>query len=80
MALHSQSYDERVYEPEGTGMMVKKGQEIAGFKMGSTVVVVFEAPLSKARGDGTVSSDFGFCVKAGDRIRVGEAIGRWSQS
>ncbi|KAF7051464.1 hypothetical protein CFC21_059699 [Triticum aestivum] len=80
MILHSQPYDERVYEPEGTGMMVKKGQEVAGFNMGSTVVVVFEAPLSKAREDGTVSSDFGFCVKAGDRIRVGEAIGRWSRS
>ncbi|KAF7062654.1 hypothetical protein CFC21_069229 [Triticum aestivum] len=80
MTLHSQPYDERVYEPEGTGMMVKKGQEVAGFHMGSTVVVVFEAPLSKAREDRTVSSDFGFCVKAGDRIRVGEAIGRWSQS
>lgn len=80
MTLHSQPYDERVYEPEGTGVMVKKGQEVAGFNMGSTVVVVFEAPLSKAREDGTVSSDFGFCVKAGDRIRVGEAIGRWSQS
>jgi phosphatidylserine decarboxylase len=48
--------------------------------MGSTVVVVFEAPLSKAREDGTVPSDFDFCIKAGDRIRVGEAIGRWSQS
>jgi phosphatidylserine decarboxylase len=48
--------------------------------MGSTVVVVFEAPLSKAKEDGTVSSEFDFCVRAGDRIRVGEAIGRWSQS
>ncbi|XP_051183738.1 phosphatidylserine decarboxylase proenzyme 1, mitochondrial [Lolium perenne] len=78
--LPSQPYNERVYEPEGTGVIVKKGQEIAGFNMGSTVVVVFEAPLSKAKEDGTVSSEFDFCVRAGDRIRVGEAIGRWSQS
>jgi phosphatidylserine decarboxylase len=28
MILHSQPYDERVYEPEGTGVMVKKGQEV----------------------------------------------------
>uniref|UniRef100_A0A0E0K7I6 phosphatidylserine decarboxylase n=1 Tax=Oryza punctata TaxID=4537 RepID=A0A0E0K7I6_ORYPU len=71
--------DERVYEPVGTGVMVKKGEEIAGFKMGSTVVMVFEAPVvSKARWreDG---SDFDFCIKAGDRIRVGEAIGRWRE-
>lgn len=75
--------DDRVYEPVGTGVMVKKGEEIAGFKMGSTVVMVFEAPVvSKARwredGSGTVTSDFDFCIKAGDRIRVGEAIGRWT--
>uniref|UniRef100_A0ACD5WUQ4 Uncharacterized protein n=1 Tax=Avena sativa TaxID=4498 RepID=A0ACD5WUQ4_AVESA len=79
MIQHSQPYNERVYEPEGTGVMVKKGQEIAGFNMGSTVVVVFEAPLSKAREDGTGSSEFDFCVKPGNRIRVGEAIGRWNE-
>uniref|UniRef100_A0A0A9FRA6 PSD1 n=1 Tax=Arundo donax TaxID=35708 RepID=A0A0A9FRA6_ARUDO len=78
--LQSQPCEERVYAPEGTGAMVEKGEEIAGFNMGSTVVVVFEAPVvSKARGDGGTisSSDFNFCVRAGDKIRVGEAIGRW---
>ncbi|WVZ55058.1 hypothetical protein U9M48_005771 [Paspalum notatum var. saurae] len=76
--------EERVYEPEGTGVEVKKGEEIAGFKMGSTVVVVFEAPVSKWKEEareedsgGISSADFDFCVKAGDRVRVGEAIGRW---
>ncbi|KAJ1299229.1 hypothetical protein BS78_01G515800 [Paspalum vaginatum] len=76
--------EERVYEPEGTGVAVKKGEEIAGFKMGSTVVVVFEAPLYKWKEEarkedsGSISSaDFDFCVKAGDKVRVGEAIGRW---
>ncbi|PVH33387.1 hypothetical protein PAHAL_9G641400 [Panicum hallii] len=81
--VHSLPPEERVYEPEGTGMLVKKGEEIAGFKMGSTVVVVFEAPAWKwkAREDGTFSSasgDFGFCVRAGDKVRAGETIGRWS--
>uniref|UniRef100_A0A0D9VN93 Phosphatidylserine decarboxylase proenzyme 1, mitochondrial n=1 Tax=Leersia perrieri TaxID=77586 RepID=A0A0D9VN93_9ORYZ len=78
--LNSQRPDERVYEPAGTGVMVKKGEEVAGFRMGSTVVMVFEAPVSKAREDGrSVTTDFDFCIKAGDRIRVGEAIGRWSE-
>ncbi|GJN29998.1 hypothetical protein PR202_gb18270 [Eleusine coracana subsp. coracana] len=73
--LHSQSPEERVYEPEGTGVMVKKGEEIAGFNMGSTVVVVFEAPVSKK----AASSDFNFCIRIGDSIRVGEVIGRWRE-
>ncbi|KAL5210943.1 hypothetical protein ABZP36_006566 [Zizania latifolia] len=76
--LSSQTPDERFYE--GTSVMVKKGEEIAGFNMGSTVVMVFEAPVSKAREEGTVTSDFNFCIKAGDKMRVGEAIGRWSES
>uniref|UniRef100_A0A0A9GDX5 PSD1 n=1 Tax=Arundo donax TaxID=35708 RepID=A0A0A9GDX5_ARUDO len=75
--LQSPPCEERVYEPEGTGVMVEKGEEIAGFNMGSTVVVVFEAPVWKAKGDGMSSSDFNFCVRAGDKIRVGDAIGRW---
>ncbi|KAL6847678.1 hypothetical protein ACP4OV_022466 [Aristida adscensionis] len=78
--VHSHPPEERVYEPEGTGVMVKKGEEIAGFNMGSTVVLVFEAPVSKAREDRTISSDFDFCIRAGDKVRVGEAIGRWSES
>ncbi|CAN6290978.1 unnamed protein product [Urochloa humidicola] len=80
---HSLPPEEHIYEPEGTGVVVKKGEEIAGFKMGSTVVLVFEAPAwkQKAREDAIVSSasaDFSFCVRAGDKVRVGEAIGRWS--
>ncbi|KAL6645355.1 hypothetical protein ACP70R_016963 [Stipagrostis hirtigluma subsp. patula] len=78
--VHSQPPEERVYEPEGIGVMVKKGEEIAGFNMGSTVVLVFEAPVSKAREDARILSDFNFCIRAGDKVRVGEAIGRWSES
>ncbi|XP_066384382.1 phosphatidylserine decarboxylase proenzyme 1, mitochondrial-like [Miscanthus floridulus] len=68
--------EERVYEPEGTGVMVKKGEEVAGFKMGSTVVVVFEAPVSKCRAmeeEEEGRADFGFCIRAGDKV-----IARWS--
>ncbi|KAF0932791.1 hypothetical protein E2562_012127 [Oryza meyeriana var. granulata] len=69
--VNSHAPDERVYEPVGTGVMVKKGQEIAGFNMGSTVVMIFEAPtVSKAREEGSVTSDFDYCIKAGDQIRA----------
>ncbi|XP_052209153.1 phosphatidylserine decarboxylase proenzyme 1, mitochondrial isoform X2 [Diospyros lotus] len=71
--LHSEPPEERVYEPEGNGVMLKKGNEVAAFNMGSTVVLVFQAPVSNSN----TSSEFNFCIEQGDRIRVGEAIGRW---
>jgi phosphatidylserine decarboxylase len=27
----------------------------------------------------SASADLSFCVRAGDKVRVGEAIGRWSE-
>nr|GMD95950.1 phosphatidylserine decarboxylase proenzyme 1, mitochondrial [Ipomoea batatas] len=71
--LHLEPPEERVYEPDGTGIRVKKGDELAAFNMGSTVVLVFQAPISSP-------SDFRFCIKKGERIRMGEALGRWHDS
>jgi phosphatidylserine decarboxylase len=48
--------------------------------MGSTVVLVFQAPISKLLQEGDSSQEFNFNVKRGDRIRVGEALGRWHSS
>ncbi|KAH9721226.1 phosphatidylserine decarboxylase proenzyme 1 [Citrus sinensis] len=77
--LHSEPPEERVYEPQGVGMMLKKGDEVGAFNMGSTVVLVFQAPTIKSpnRGD---NSNFRFCIKRGDKIRVGEGLGRWQES
>ncbi|XP_042405062.1 phosphatidylserine decarboxylase proenzyme 1, mitochondrial-like [Zingiber officinale] len=72
----SSSPDERVYDPPGVGLTVKKGEEIAAFNMGSTVILVFQAPVSELSESNCIS-DFKFSVRVGDRIRVGEAIGRW---
>lgn len=72
--------DERLYEPEGVGVMVKKGDAIAAFNMGSTVVIVFQVPISKSLdAKSSNSSVFKFCINRGDRIRVGEALGRWHE-
>ncbi|XP_019156579.1 PREDICTED: phosphatidylserine decarboxylase proenzyme 1, mitochondrial [Ipomoea nil] len=71
--LHLEPPEERVYEPDGTGIRMKKGDELAAFNMGSTVVLVFQAPISSP-------SDFRFCIKKGERIRMGEALGRWHDS
>ncbi|KAI4327141.1 hypothetical protein L6164_019638 [Bauhinia variegata] len=75
--LHSEPPEERVYEPKGVGRALKKGDELAAFNMGSTVVLVFQAPIPKLHEEGNSSPEFNFCVKRGDRIRVGEALGRW---
>ncbi|XP_062156801.1 phosphatidylserine decarboxylase proenzyme 1, mitochondrial isoform X2 [Alnus glutinosa] len=75
--LHSEPPEERIYEPEGVGVMLKKGDEVAAFNMGSTVVLVFQAPISNSVEDGDSSLEFRFCIKRGDRIRVGEALGRF---
>uniref|UniRef100_A0A2P2LCI9 Phosphatidylserine decarboxylase proenzyme 1 isoform X2 n=1 Tax=Rhizophora mucronata TaxID=61149 RepID=A0A2P2LCI9_RHIMU len=78
--LNAEPSQERVYEPEGVGKMLKKGDELGAFNMGSTVVLVFQAPTLKPDKNGELSSDFKFSVRRGDRIRVGEALGRWGGS
>lgn len=78
--LNSNPPAERMYDPEGIGIILNKGDELAAFQMGSTVVLVFEAPISRSQQKGDPSSEFKFCIKNGDRIRMGEAIGRWAGS
>ncbi|KAH6829869.1 phosphatidylserine decarboxylase 1 [Perilla frutescens var. hirtella] len=76
--VHPLPPEERLYEPEGKGMLLKKGDEVAAFNMGSTVVLVFQAPISQSRTVKDGSSEFRFCINKGDRIRMGEALGRWN--
>ncbi|KAJ7952527.1 Phosphatidylserine decarboxylase proenzyme 1, mitochondrial [Quillaja saponaria] len=77
--LQSEPPAERVYEHEGIGRMLKKGEELAAFNMGSTVVLVFQAPISKLLEHGDSPGEFKFCVRPGDRIHFGEALGRWHE-
>ncbi|OMJ16363.1 Phosphatidylserine decarboxylase proenzyme 1, mitochondrial [Smittium culicis] len=51
---------------EGNGIFYKKGSEIGGFKLGSTVVVVFEAPKT-----------FKFDIQVGQKIKLGESLGNF---
>lgn len=69
--LQSEAPQERVYEPQGTGVVLKKGDEVGAFNMGSTVVLVFQAPTALN------ASEFKFCVERGDKIQMGEALGHW---
>jgi phosphatidylserine decarboxylase len=63
----------------GEGLGVKAGDEVAVFNLGSTVVLVFEAPVI---GDDSATSSlqgeqFRFLLKKGQRVKMGEAIGMW---
>ncbi|KAG7542589.1 Phosphatidylserine decarboxylase [Arabidopsis thaliana x Arabidopsis arenosa] len=71
--------EERVYDPEGLGLKLEKGKEVGVFNMGSTVVLVFQAPTANSPEGSSSSSDYRFCVKQGDRVRVGQALGRWNE-
>jgi phosphatidylserine decarboxylase len=48
----------------GEGLKLKRGEEMGGFRFGSTVVLVFEAP-----------EGFQFNLKEGQKVKTGEAIG-----
>lgn len=51
----------------GDGAIVSAGETVGGFRLGSTVVVVLEAPAS---------AGFAWNVAPGDAVKVGEAIGQ----
>ena len=60
-AYHGELCD-KVFGPEGVAM--RKGDHVGLFHLGSTVVLVFEAPRS-----------FEFTVSAGDRVKFGQPLG-----
>lgn len=55
------TYSSKNYTPL---IQIPKGKEMGGFRLGSTIVLVFEAPDS-----------FKFMVKPNEKILVGQAIG-----
>ncbi|KAK1833374.1 phosphatidylserine decarboxylase-domain-containing protein [Podospora conica] len=72
-------YAEASYESASAvlgGHALRRGEEMGGFQLGSTIVLVFEAPAPEADASGKVKSGWTWNVELGQRLKVGEAMGR----
>ncbi|GAB0133179.1 hypothetical protein EsDP_00001592 [Epichloe bromicola] len=57
------------------GHALRRGEEMGGFQLGSTIVLVFEAPSEKTE-PGKPSTGWHWAVEKGQKIKMGQALGR----
>lgn len=68
-------YAEATYEAASSvlgGYALKRGEEMGGFQLGSTIVLVFEAPASETPGE---KGGFSWAVERGQKVEMGRALG-----
>lgn len=72
-------FSEATYEnasPVLQGHALRKGEEMGGFQLGSTIVLVFEAPLGKEDESGKIKGAWVWDVEKGQKVKMGQALGR----
>jgi phosphatidylserine decarboxylase len=73
-----QGFVEATYEassPVLRGHALRRGEEMGGFQLGSTIVLVFEAPAEKT-GENNERLGWAWAVEKGQSIKMGQALGR----
>jgi phosphatidylserine decarboxylase len=71
-------YAEATYEAASqvlSGHALRRGEEMGGFQLGSTIVLVFEAPAAEHDEDGRHTAGWQWSVEKGQRVKVGQALG-----
>ncbi|KAK5995872.1 Phosphatidylserine decarboxylase proenzyme 1 [Cladobotryum mycophilum] len=56
------------------GHALRRGDEMGGFQLGSTIVLVFEAPAG--RNDGNEKKGWEWAVEKGQTVKMGQSLGR----
>ncbi|KAF5623156.1 phosphatidylserine decarboxylase [Fusarium tjaetaba] len=71
-------FSEATYEaasPVLRGHALRRGEEMGGFQLGSTIVLVFEAPSSKTD-ENNRHVGWDWAVQKGQKVKMGQALGR----
>ncbi|KAK1783629.1 phosphatidylserine decarboxylase-domain-containing protein [Copromyces sp. CBS 386.78] len=71
-------YAEATYEaasPVLKGHALRRGEEMGGFQLGSTIVLVFEAPVAEHDESGKVIKGWTWNVDKGQKIKMGQTLG-----
>jgi phosphatidylserine decarboxylase len=58
------------------GHALRRGEEMGGFQLGSTIVLIFEAPAAKDDAQGEGRKGWTWAVEKGQKIKVGQALGK----
>lgn len=73
-----QGFAEATYETASSvlrGHALRRGEEMGGFQLGSTIVLVFEAPSEK-RDEQNKLKGWSWAVEKGQVVKMGQALGR----